>query len=67
MTKSIPGKLYGNSGMVYFAETNQAPSLYSMLQDIGRVATPKLVPRNGLRCLETTLIMAGGGLASEFM
>ena len=24
-TKSIPGKIYGNSGMVHFAEINQAP------------------------------------------
>ena len=57
----------GNSGMVYFAEINQAPEPYSMLQYIGRVATPKLVPRNCLRYLQTTLIMGGGGLASEFM
>ena len=31
--------------MVHFAEINQAPSPYSMLQYIGRVATPKLVSR----------------------
>ena len=30
-----------------------------MLQGIGRVATPKLVPRNCLRYLQTTLIIAG--------
>ena len=30
-----------------------------MLQDIGRVAAPKLVPRNCLRYLQTTLIMEG--------
>ena len=53
--------------MVHFAEINQAPPPYSMLQYIGRVATPKLVPRNCLRYLQTTLIMEGGGLASEFM
>ena len=34
-----------------------APSPYSMLQDIGRVATPKLVSRNCFRYLQTTLIM----------
>ena len=38
-----------------------------MLQDIGRVATPKLVSRNYLRYLQTTLIMGGRGLVSEFM
>ena len=43
------------------------PSPYSMLQYIGRVATPKLVSRNCLRYLQTTLIMGGGGLVSEFM
>ena len=59
--------MYGNFGMVHFAEINQAPSPYSMLQDIGRVATPKLVPRNCLRYLQTTLIMGRGGLVSEFM
>ena len=47
--------------MVHFEDINQAPSPYSMLQDIGRVATPKLVPRNCLRYLQTTLIMGGGG------
>ena len=31
-----------------------------MLQYIGRVATPKLVSRNCLRYLQTTLIMGGG-------
>ena len=39
-----------------------------MLQHIGIVATPKPVPRNYLRYLQTTLIMGGGGgLVSEFM
>ena len=56
-----------NSGMIHFAETNQAPPPYSMLQYVGRVATPKFVPRNCLRYLQTTLIMGGGGLVSEFM
>ena len=59
-TKSIPGKIYGNSGMVHFAEINQAPSLLSMLQHIRRVATPKLVPSTCLRYLQTTLIMGEG-------
>ena len=31
-TKSIPGSISGNSGMVHLAEINQTPSLYSMLQ-----------------------------------
>ena len=53
--------------MVHFEDINQAPSPYSMLQDFGRVATPKLVLRNCLRYLQTTLIMGGGGLVSEFM
>ena len=53
--------------MLHFAEINQASSPYSMLQDIGRVATPNLVPRNCLRYLQTTLIMGEGGLVSEFM
>ena len=44
--------------MVHFADINQTPSSYSMLQDIGRVATPKLVLRNCLRYLQTKLIMA---------
>ena len=46
--------------MAHFAEINQAPSPYSMLQRIGRVATLKLVPRNCLRYLQTTLIMGRG-------
>ena len=32
--------------MFHFAEINQILSSYSMLQDTGRVATLKLVPRN---------------------
>ena len=47
--------------MVHFPEINQAPSPYSMLQHIGRVATPEFVPRNCLRYMQTTLIMGGGG------
>ena len=68
-TKSNPGKIYGNSGMIHFAEINQAHPPYSMLEDIGRVATPKLVA-SCLRYLQTALIMGGGergGLVSEFM
>ena len=45
--------------MVHFAEINQAPPLYSMLQYI--------VPINCLRYLQTTLIMVGRGMVSEFM
>ena len=63
----IPGKIYRNSGIVHFAEINQAPSPYSMLQHIGRVATPKLVPRNCLRYLQKSLIKGVGWLVSEFM
>ena len=39
-------EIFGNSGMVYFAEINQAPPPYSMLQQNERVATPKLGLRN---------------------
>ena len=53
--------------MVHFIEINQAPSTYSMLQHIGIVVTPKLVSRNCLRYLQTTLIMGGEGLVSEFV
>ena len=45
--------------MVYLVKINQTPSPYSVLQYIGRVATVKLVPRNCLRYLQTTLIMWG--------
>ena len=53
--------------MIHFAEIKQAPPPYSVLQNIGRVAAPKLVPRNYLRYLQTTMIIGGGGLVSEFM
>ena len=43
------------------------PSSYSILDHIGRGATKKLVLRNCLRYLQTTLIMEGGRLVSEFM
>ena len=58
--KSVPGNIYENSGMVHFEETNQVSSYYSLLQDIGRAATPKLVSRKSLIYLQTTLIMEGG-------
>ena len=45
-TKSIPGKVYENSGLVHFT-----------FQDIGRVSAPNLVPRHCLRYLETTLVI----------
>ena len=48
--------------MVHFAEINQALLSYSMLQDIVKVATLKLVSRNCLRYLQTTLIMGGRGI-----
>ena len=43
--------------MVHLPEINQDPTHYSMLQYIGRVTTTKLLPRNCLRYLQTTLIM----------
>ena len=44
------------------------PHPYPILQNIGRVAIPKLVPRNCPRYLQTTLIMEEGrGLISKFM
>ena len=50
--------------MFQFPEINQAPSPYSMLQHIGRVATLKLVPRNEILANNIT---GGGGLVSELM
>ena len=47
--------------MVHFVEIIQAPPPPLKL------ATPKLVSRNCLRYLQTTLIMGGGELVSEFM
>ena len=66
-TKSVPRKIYQTSGMVHFSEINQALSHYSMLQNISRAATPKLLQRNCLRYLQITSIMGGRGLVSEFM
>ena len=43
--------------MVLFAEINPAPPVYSMLQHFGKVSSPKLVPRNCLRYLQTTFII----------
>ena len=64
----IPGRISGTSGRVHFSEMSQSPSLsYSMFQHNGRVATPKLVPRNCPRYLQATLIMGGGRLVSESM
>ena len=48
--------------MVHFEEINQVHSRHSMLQGIGRVATPKLVPRNCLWYLQTTSIMGERGV-----
>ena len=44
----------------YNLQNKSGPFPYSMLQYIGRVAAPKLVLRNCLRYLQTTLIMWGG-------
>ena len=38
-----------------------------MLQGTGRGAIPKILPRNCLRHLQTTLIIGKEGLVSEFM
>ena len=46
--------------MVHFVEITQTPLPYSMFNRIGRVA--KLVPRDRLRYLQTTLIMGGRGI-----
>ena len=43
--------------MIHFAEISQGSLPYSMLQYTGSVATPKLVPRNCLRYMGTTLMM----------
>ena len=43
--------------MIPFAEINQEPTSYSMLQHIGRIAVPKFGSRNYFRYLQTTLIM----------
>ena len=50
-------KEFRKSGMVRFAEINQTPSPYSMLQHIGREATPKLATRTCLKYLQTILIL----------
>ena len=46
--------------MAHFAEINQVSSPYLMLQYIGEVTSTRLVPRNCLRYLQTTLMMEGG-------
>ena len=66
-TKSIPEKSYRNSGIVHFTEINQTLPSNSMLQDVGREATPKLATTNSPKYLQTTLIMGWEGLVSEFM
>ena len=56
-TKAIPEKSYKNCGMVHFTEINQTLPPYSMLQDVGREATPKLATTNCPKYFQTTLIM----------
>ena len=51
--------------MVHFGDINQAPSPYSMLQHIGTVATTKLVPRNRLRYLQTTMVLGEGNTGQK--
>ena len=41
------------------AEINQAPFPYTMLQHIGRVATPELVPRNKSQILANNIDHGG--------
>ena len=53
--------------MVPFAEINQEPTSYSMLQHIGRIVVPKFGSRNCFGYLQATLIMEQGRLVSEFM
>ena len=53
--------------MVHFTIINQTPPPYSILQNVGREATPKLATTNCPTYLQTTLIMGWGGLVSEFM
>ena len=48
--------------MVHFSEISQAPPLYSMLQHIGRVSTPKVASGKCLRYLQTTLTMGKRGI-----
>ena len=63
-------KISGDFRMVHFAEINQVTPSCSILQKTGKVVTPKLLPRNCLRCLQTTLItspLGTGGLVTEFM
>ena len=57
-TNSIPGKIYGNFGMVQFAERNQVPP---PLLNVGAYW------KSSLRYLQTTLIMGWGELVSHFM
>lgn len=65
-TKSICAKKSGNSEMVHYVEKDQTLSFYSMLHHIERVASSKLLPRNSLRYLKTTLIIDGGGWSYNF-
>ena len=53
------------NGPLYRNKSGPSPLLNA--QYIGRAATPKLVPTDCLRYLQTTLIIGGGELASEFM
>ena len=50
-------------GPLYRNKSGLSP--YSMLRYIGTIATPKLVTRNCLRYLQTTLIMGGGDLSQN--
>lgn len=52
MRSQFLGKFLKLLKLSFFAEINQVPSPYSLLQHIGRVATTRLVPKNCLRYLD---------------
>ena len=56
--------MYGNSGMVHFAEINQAPSSYSNVVAYGQSSNTKVCAKKLSQIL--ALIIGGGGLVSEF-
>ena len=56
-TKSIPGKIFGNSGMIHFVETSQAPTPH----------TEACAKKLHQTLPQTVLIIWRGGLVSEFV
>ena len=57
LTMSFPEKNWWKFWNGLLCREKSDSSTYSMLQHIGRVATPKITPRNFLRYLQTTLII----------